>query len=47
MANLSRNITYTNRDFNTFRNALIDYSKTYFPNTFNDFTSDSTGMLCR
>ena len=45
MANLSRNITYTNRDFNTFRNALIDYSKTYFPNTYNDFTSDSTGML--
>ena len=45
MANLNRNITYTNRDFNTFRNALIDYSKTYFPNTYNDFTSDSTGML--
>ena len=45
MANLSRNITYTNRDFNTFRNSLIDYSKTYFPNTYNDFSSDSTGML--
>jgi hypothetical protein len=45
MANLNRNITYTNRDFNTFRNALINYSKTYFPNTYNDFTSDSTGML--
>ena len=45
MANLKRDITYTNRDFNTFRNALIDYSKTYFPNTFNDFTSDSIGML--
>ena len=45
MANLNRNITYTNRDFNTFRTALIDYSKTYFPNTYNDFTSDSTGML--
>jgi hypothetical protein len=45
MANLQRNIKYTNRDFNTFRNALIDYSKTYFPNTFNDFSSDSTGML--
>ena len=45
MANLNRNITYTNRDFNTFRNALIDYSKTYFPNTYNDFSSDSTGML--
>lgn len=45
MANLNRNITYTNRDFNTFRNALINYSKTYFPNTYNDFSSDSTGML--
>ena len=43
--NLNRNITYTNRDFNTFRNSLINYSKTYFPNTYNDFSSDSTGML--
>ena len=45
MADLNRNITYTSRDFNTFRNSLIDYSKTYFPNTYNDFSSDSTGML--
>ena len=45
MTTLNRNITYTNRDFNTFRNALIDYSKTYFPTTFNDFSPDSTGML--
>tara|TARA_R110002051_G_scaffold65139_5_gene118384 strand:- start:3502 stop:5370 length:1869 start_codon:yes stop_codon:yes gene_type:complete len=45
MAELQRNIKYTNRNFNTFRNALIDYSKTYFPNTYNDFSSDSTGML--
>ena len=45
MANLNRNVTYTNRDFNTFRNSLIDYSKTYFPSTYNDFSSDSTGML--
>jgi hypothetical protein len=45
MAELQRNITYTNRDFNSFRNSLIDYSKTYFPNTYNDFTAESTGML--
>ena len=45
MANLNRNITYTERDFNTFRTSLIDYSKTYFPNTYNDFSPDSTGML--
>ena len=45
MAELQRNITYTNKDFNSFRNSLIDYSKTYFPNTYNDFTAESTGML--
>ena len=30
---------------NSFRNSLIEYSKTYFPTTFNDFTPSSTGML--
>jgi len=45
MANLKRDIRYINRDFNDFRNALIEYSKTYFPNTYNDFTDTSTGML--
>jgi len=45
MANLNRDIRYINRDFNDFRNTLIEYSKTYFPNTYNDFTETSTGML--
>ena len=45
MANLDRDIRYTDRDFNTIRNQLIQYSKTYFPNTYNDFTETSTGML--
>ena len=45
MANLRRDIKYIDRNFNDFRNALIEYSKTYFPNTYNDFTSTSTGML--
>jgi hypothetical protein len=45
MANLKRDIRYTDRDFNTIRNQLIQYSKTYFPNTYNDFTETSTGML--
>jgi len=45
MADLKRDIRYIDRDFNQFRNALINYSKTYFPNTFNDFTDTSTGML--
>jgi len=45
MADLKRDIRYIDRDFNEFRNSLINYSKTYFPNTYNDFTDTSTGML--
>lgn len=45
MADLKRDIKYVNRDFNDFRNNLIEYSKTYFPNTYNDFSNTSTGML--
>lgn len=45
MANLKRDIRYINRDFNDFRSALVEYSKTYFPNTYNDFSPESTGML--
>ena len=42
---LNRDIRYIDRDFNNFRNELINYSKVYFPNTYNDFTDTSTGML--
>ena len=45
MAKLERDIRYIDRDFNTLRNSLIQYSKTYFPDTYNDFTPTSTGML--
>ena len=45
MADLKRDIRYIDKDFNQFRNALIQYSKTYFPETYNDFTNTSTGML--
>ena len=45
MSKLERDIRCIDRDFNTLRNSLIQYSKTYFPNTYNDFTETSTGML--
>jgi|TARA_R100000081_G_scaffold3241_1_gene1874 hypothetical protein len=45
MAQLDRDIRYTDRDFNTIKAQLEQYSKTYFPDTFNDFTETSTGML--
>ena len=40
-----REIKYVNRDFNDFRNQLIEYTKNYFPNTYNDFSPASPGML--
>ena len=45
MSKLERDIRYIDRNFDTIRRNLIDYSKTYFPNTYNDFTETSTGML--
>jgi len=33
------------KDFSSFRQKLIDFSKTYFPNTYNDFTDNSIGNM--
>jgi hypothetical protein len=41
----NRNIQYINKDFGQIRQALINYSKTYFPTTYNDFTEASPGMM--
>jgi hypothetical protein len=40
-----RDIKYIDRDFTSLRNSLINYTKTYFPNTYNDFTPASPGMM--
>lgn len=40
-----RNISYLNKDFNDFKNSLVNYTKAYFPNTYNDFSPSSTGMM--
>ena len=42
---LNRDIKYLNRDFSDFRDALINYTKTYFPTTYTDFTEASPGMM--
>jgi hypothetical protein len=41
----SKDIRYLNKDFNTLRQALISFSKTYYPNTFQDFSPASPGMM--
>ena len=41
----NKNIKYINKDFNEYRASLIDYAKTYFPTTYNDFSPSSPGMM--
>ena len=45
MAIVKRDIKYLNREFSDFRNRLIEFAKVYFPNTYNDFSPSSPGML--
>ena len=45
MAVQNQNITYINKDFNDIRAQLINFSQTYFPNTYTDFSPASPGMM--
>jgi len=40
-----RDIKYVNRDFTDFKVQLMEYAKNYFPNTYNDFSPTSPGMM--
>jgi hypothetical protein len=40
-----REINYINKSFTDFRQQLIDYAKNYFPDTYNDFSPTSPGMM--
>ena len=42
---VNRDINYINKDFGSMRNQLINYSQTYFPTTYTDFTPTSPGMM--
>jgi hypothetical protein len=41
----NRNIVYLNKNFSDFRTNLIEFARTYFPQTYNDFTPASPGMM--
>ena len=38
-------IRYTNREFNTIKEGLVEYAKRYYPDTFKDFSQASFGSL--
>ena len=39
------NVNYLNKDFNSLKSTLIEYAKTYFPNSYRDFNETSPGMM--
>ena len=49
MPNLNRQkkntVKYTGKDFESLKNLLIEHTKTYFPNTYQDFNETSPGMM--
>ena len=42
---VQKDVSLIGRDFGEFRKNLIEFSKNYFPNTFNDFNESSPGMM--
>ena len=42
---VNRDIKYINRDFSELRTSLVNFSKTYFPTTYTDFSNTSPGMM--
>ena len=42
---VSKDVKYLNKDFSGFRDGLIEFAKTYFPNTYNDFNESDPGMM--
>jgi hypothetical protein len=43
--NKGKDIKYLNKDFNQFKDNLVEFAKTYFPKTYNDFSEASPGTM--
>ena len=39
------NVNYLNKDFSSLKGSLVNYAKSYFPNTYRDFNETSPGMM--
>ena len=40
-----KDVRYLNKDFNTCKQQLVEFTKVYYPNTYNDFSEGSPGMM--
>jgi hypothetical protein len=45
MSIVKKDVRYLNKDFAQFRQNLINFTKTYFPDTYGDFNESSPGMM--
>ena len=45
MALVKKDVKYLNKDFSQFREKLVNFAKTYFPDTYTDFNETSPGMM--
>ena len=43
--NVIKPVNYLNKDFDDFRDNLIEFARQYFPNTYNDFNEASPAMM--
>ena len=41
----TKDVNLLAKDFSSYRQRLVDFAKTYFPNTYNDFTDTSVGNM--
>ena len=42
---IKKDVKLIGREFGSIRQNLVDFTKTYFPQTFNDFNESSPGMM--
>ncbi len=43
--NQDKDIKYLSKDYNSFKSQLINFTQTYFPDNFNDFSEGNPGMM--
>ena len=41
----TKDVNYLNKDYNTFKENLLDFTQVYFPHSFNDFSEGNPGMM--
>ena len=41
----SKQVQYLNKDFDGFKQKLLEFAEIYYPNTYNDFSENSAGLM--